>query len=178
MIHLECFSVLYGVKWRIVRILSYNFSCNRETLLDRESWFILAFLKRNEILHTASCSPLRLNDFISLTVAVLFNIFLWINTPHINNDLIFSCAFYLSHHLRNDSDYIVDIVSASFITTSFLQTMILFFRIVDVGGQRSERLKWLHCFQCVTSVIFLAALNEYDQVLYEDNNEVKSSLHL
>ncbi|XP_054164956.1 guanine nucleotide-binding protein subunit alpha-11-like [Oppia nitens] len=41
------------------------------------------------------------------------------------------------------------------------------FRVVDVGGQRSERRKWIHCFESVTSIIFLAALNEYDQTLYE-----------
>ncbi|XP_037339983.2 guanine nucleotide-binding protein subunit alpha-14-like [Pungitius pungitius] len=45
------------------------------------------------------------------------------------------------------------------------------FRMVDVGGQRSERKKWIHCFEDVTSVIFLAALSEYDQVLYENEND-------
>ncbi|XP_023682142.1 guanine nucleotide-binding protein subunit alpha-14-like [Paramormyrops kingsleyae] len=50
-----------------------------------------------------------------------------------------------------------------------LENMI--FRMVDVGGQRSERRKWIHCFEKVTSIIFLAALNEYDQVLYESRNE-------
>ncbi|KAM9841171.1 guanine nucleotide-binding protein subunit alpha-14-like [Aulostomus maculatus] len=45
------------------------------------------------------------------------------------------------------------------------------FRMVDVGGQRSERRKWIHCFENVTSIIFLAALSEYDQVLYEDKKE-------
>ncbi|KAM7392666.1 hypothetical protein PAMA_007675 [Pampus argenteus] len=54
------------------------------------------------------------------------------------------------------------------------------FRMVDVGGQRSERRKWIHCFENVTSVIFLAALSEYDQVLYEskDDNRLKESLAL
>uniref|UniRef100_A0A1A8I751 Guanine nucleotide binding protein (G protein), alpha 15 (Gq class) n=1 Tax=Nothobranchius kuhntae TaxID=321403 RepID=A0A1A8I751_NOTKU len=37
-------------------------------------------------------------------------------------------------------------------------------RIVDVGGQKSERRKWIHCFENVTSLIFLASLSEYDQV--------------
>ncbi|VDQ00148.1 unnamed protein product [Trichobilharzia regenti] len=46
------------------------------------------------------------------------------------------------------------------------------FRIVDVGGQRSERRKWIHSFENVTSIIFLVALNEYDQVLVENQNEV------
>ncbi|XP_041666911.1 guanine nucleotide-binding protein subunit alpha-14-like [Cheilinus undulatus] len=45
------------------------------------------------------------------------------------------------------------------------------FRMVDVGGQRSERRKWIHCFENVTSIIFLAALSEYDQVLYESEND-------
>jgi len=45
------------------------------------------------------------------------------------------------------------------------------FRVVDVGGQRSERRKWIHCFDCVTSVIFCASLNGYDQVLREDRSQ-------
>ncbi|CAB1319466.1 unnamed protein product [Coregonus sp. 'balchen'] len=44
-----------------------------------------------------------------------------------------------------------------------LQSVI--FRMVDVGGQRSERRKWIHCFENVTSIMFLVALSEYDQVL-------------
>ncbi|KAM8744220.1 guanine nucleotide-binding protein subunit alpha-14-like [Acanthopagrus schlegelii] len=49
------------------------------------------------------------------------------------------------------------------------------FRMVDVGGQRSERRKWIHCFENVTSIIFLAALSEYDQVLYESKNDNRLS---
>ncbi|XP_008324493.1 guanine nucleotide-binding protein G(q) subunit alpha-like [Cynoglossus semilaevis] len=45
------------------------------------------------------------------------------------------------------------------------------FRMVDVGGQRSERRKWIHCFEKVTSIIFLVALSEYDQVLIESDKE-------
>ena len=45
------------------------------------------------------------------------------------------------------------------------------FRMVDVGGQRSERRKWLHSFENVTSLIFLVALSEYDQKLLENENE-------
>ena len=42
----------------------------------------------------------------------------------------------------------------------------------DVGGQRNERKKWIHCFENVTAVIFVAALSAYDQVLYEDSSWV------
>ncbi|XP_077441972.1 guanine nucleotide-binding protein subunit alpha-14-like [Vanacampus margaritifer] len=54
------------------------------------------------------------------------------------------------------------------------------FRMVDVGGQRSERRKWIHCMDNVVSIIFLAALNEYDSVMPEDpaHNRLQESLAL
>lgn len=42
------------------------------------------------------------------------------------------------------------------------------FEMYDVGGQRNERKKWIHCFEGVTAVIFVAAISEYDQTLFED----------
>ena len=45
--------------------------------------------------------------------------------------------------------------------------------MVDVGGQRSERKKWIHYFEDVTSIIFCVALNEYDQVLLEETEQVR-----
>ncbi|XP_023699660.1 guanine nucleotide-binding protein subunit alpha-14-like [Paramormyrops kingsleyae] len=53
-------------------------------------------------------------------------------------------------------------------------------RIVDVGGQKSERRKWIHCFENVTSLIFLASLSEYDQVLEEKDtdNRMEESMAL
>lgn len=44
------------------------------------------------------------------------------------------------------------------------------FKLVDVGGQRNERKKWMHCFDGVTALLFVAAMSEYDQMLYEDEN--------
>jgi len=42
--------------------------------------------------------------------------------------------------------------------------------MVDVGGQKSERRKWIHCFQDVTSILFLVSLSGYDQCLIEDKD--------
>lgn len=41
------------------------------------------------------------------------------------------------------------------------------FEMYDVGGQRSERRKWIDCFESVDAVIFVAALSEFDQSLAE-----------
>ena len=49
--------------------------------------------------------------------------------------------------------------------------------MVDVGGQKSERRKWIHCFQDVTSILFLVSLSGYDQCLVEDKDAVRFSFH-
>lgn len=51
-------------------------------------------------------------------------------------------------------------------------------RMFDVGGQRSERKKWIHCFEGVTCIIFIAALSAYDMVLVEDDEVVSTKLGL
>jgi len=54
------------------------------------------------------------------------------------------------------------------------------FEMYDVGGQQNERRKWIHCFDEVTAVIFVAAISEFDQVMYEDStqNRLMDSLEL
>lgn len=54
------------------------------------------------------------------------------------------------------------------------------FKMFDVGGQRNERKKWIHCFENVTCVIFVAAISEYDQTLFEDEttNRITEALNL
>ncbi|KHJ93486.1 g-protein alpha subunit [Oesophagostomum dentatum] len=53
-------------------------------------------------------------------------------------------------------------------------------RVFDVGGQRSQRKKWIHCFDDAKAVIYVASLSEYDQVLLEDDstNRMQESLQL
>lgn len=49
-----------------------------------------------------------------------------------------------------------------------------------MGGQRPERLKWIQCFDNVTSVIFCVSLIEYDQLLleHEAQNRLGESIAL
>ncbi|EST08543.1 Guanine nucleotide binding protein (G-protein), alpha subunit [Kalmanozyma brasiliensis GHG001] len=41
-------------------------------------------------------------------------------------------------------------------------------KLSDQEEQRSERKKWIHCFENVAAIIFLVTISEYDQLLYED----------
>ncbi|EFP06985.1 CRE-GPA-11 protein [Caenorhabditis remanei] len=45
-------------------------------------------------------------------------------------------------------------------------------RMVDVGGQRSEQRKWIHCFDNVNGVLFIAAISDYN--LYTDDEESRT----
>jgi len=49
------------------------------------------------------------------------------------------------------------------------------FRMFDVGGQKNERRKWMHCFDNVSLIIFVVALDQYDQVMYEDSSRNRMS---
>lgn len=43
-------------------------------------------------------------------------------------------------------------------------------RIIDVGGQRGHRKKWMPHFDDVTCVIFITSLSEFNEMLWEDRN--------
>ncbi|XP_067933829.1 guanine nucleotide-binding protein G(o) subunit alpha-like [Watersipora subatra] len=77
-----------------------------------------------------------------------------------------------------------DILRTRVKTTGIVEVHFAFkktnFKLFDVGGQRSERKKWIHCFEDVTTIIFCAAMSAYDQVLHEDEttNRMQESLKL
>ncbi|KAK4054327.1 guanine nucleotide-binding protein subunit alpha [Microbotryomycetes sp. JL221] len=44
------------------------------------------------------------------------------------------------------------------------------YKCLDVGGQRSERKKWIQCFEDVKVVLFVVSISEFNQMLYEDES--------
>lgn len=71
-----------------------------------------------------------------------------------------------------------DMLQARLRTTGITETLFelgqMNFRMMDVGGQRSERKKWIHCFEGVQCLLFMVALSGYDQCLVEDQNAVST----
>ncbi|KAM6977257.1 guanine nucleotide-binding protein G(t) subunit alpha-2-like [Aplochiton taeniatus] len=103
---------------------------------------------------------------------------------HLND----STSYYLSALDRIiKPDYVPtdqDVLRSRVNTTGYVEEKFsckgLNFRMFDVGGQRSERKKWIQCFQGVNCIIFVGALSAYDMVLVEDDevNRMHESLHL
>ncbi|KAJ7154112.1 G-protein alpha subunit [Mycena filopes] len=102
--------------------------------------------------------------------------------------LMDSAAYFITAiHRLAAPDYLPteeDVLRARLQSTSITETRFnmggLSIHMFDVGGQRSERKKWIHCFESVTSIIFCTALSEYDQVLLEakGQNRMRESLVL
>uniref|UniRef100_A0A915HJD4 Guanine nucleotide-binding protein G(I) subunit alpha n=1 Tax=Romanomermis culicivorax TaxID=13658 RepID=A0A915HJD4_ROMCU len=87
-----------------------------------------------------------------------------------------SAPYYLNSLDRISQSYYIptqdDVLRTRVKTTGIVETHFtykdLHFKMFDVGGQRSERKKWIHCFEGVTAIIFCVAMSEYDMVLAED----------
>lgn len=71
-------------------------------------------------------------------------------------------------YIPNDQDILRSRIKTTGITETEFKVGELTYKLFDVGGQRSERKKWIHCFENVSALVFLVSLSEYDQVLYED----------
>jgi len=102
---------------------------------------------------------------------------------------MFDAAPYFWEHLDRvlaedyepDND---DILRCRAATTGIVHTPFVIknthFSFFDVGGQKNERKKWIHCFENVTAMLYIANLNEYNQTLVEDSsrNRLADSLAL
>ncbi|EHK99877.1 putative Guanine nucleotide-binding protein subunit alpha [Glarea lozoyensis 74030] len=83
-------------------------------------------------------------------------------------------------YMPDDQDVLRSRVKTTGITETTFIIGDLTYRMFDVGGQRSERKKWIHCFENVTTILFLVAISEYDQLLFEDEtvNRMQEALTL
>ena len=50
----------------------------------------------------------------------------------------------------------------------------MLFRIHDVGGQKSDRRKWLNLFDCVHAVAFCVSLTTYEQFCEKETEDTHS----
>ena len=101
--------------------------------------------------------------------------------PQLLSGCVFSLSYFFSDLDRLfQPDYVPteqDIVRCRARTIGITETVFQLrdheMLMVDVGGQKSERRKWIHCFQDVTSILFLVSLSGYDQCLVEDKDAVR-----
>ena len=78
----------------------------------------------------------------------------------------------LPSYIPTDQDILRSRAKTTGITETTLKVGELTYKLFDVSGQRSDRRKWLHCFENVTAIVFLVSLSDYDQMLYEDETIV------
>lgn len=99
-----------------------------------------------------------------------------------------SASYYFDHiekfaqpeYVCSDEDILKGRIKTTGITETDFTIGSSKFKVLDAGGQRSERKKWIHCFQGITAVCFVLALSEYDQMLFEDErvNRMHESIML
>ena len=106
-----------------------------------------------------------------------------------NEYQLIDCAGYYLNKLEKISEpfYVPneqDVLRTRVRTLGIVETRFILknlqFRMVDVGGQRAHRRKWIHCFEGVAAMIFCVALSGYDLTLAEDGktNRMQESLQL
>lgn len=83
-------------------------------------------------------------------------------------------------YIPTDQDLLRSRLRTTGITETLFDLGQLTYRMFDVGGQRSERKKWIHCFENVNCLLFLVAISGYDQCLVEDKdgNQMNEALML
>ncbi|XP_033095424.1 guanine nucleotide-binding protein G(s) subunit alpha-like [Anneissia japonica] len=105
-----------------------------------------------------------------------------------NEYQLIDCAKYFLDSMDRvrQPDYVPtdqDILRCRVMTTGVLvsefQIKTVKFHLLDVGGQREERIKWLQLFSDVTAMLFVVAASSYDMTLREENkNRLSEALDL
>ena len=97
------------------------------------------------------------------------------NADHLSSFFIDLDRLFTRDFLPSNQDVLRARLRTTGITETHFDLGALQYRMFDVGGQRSERKKWIHCFENVNALLFLVAISGYDQCLAEDKDGV--SIH-
>ncbi|KAK0619779.1 putative G alpha subunit 2 [Immersiella caudata] len=106
------------------------------------------------------------------------------NEYALHDNLEYFCAdldrVWDKNYMPTDQDLLRSRLRTTGITETIFDLGQLTYRMFDVGGQRSERKKWIHCFENVNCLLFLVAISGYDQCLVEDKdgNQMNEALML
>ena len=76
--------------------------------------------------------------------------------------------FIAPDYVPNEEDVIMARKRTTGVQTTEFDYATVHWSIVDVGGQRTERRKWLHCLDNVNAIIYVSNLASYARVLFED----------
>lgn len=95
--------------------------------------------------------------------------------PHLTVGSFFDSLdrLFTKEYVPSDQDILRSRLKTTGITETVFDLGALTYRMFDVGGQRSERKKWIHCFEDVNALLFLVAISGYDQCLVEDKDAVR-----
>ncbi|KAG5178373.1 GPA1, alpha subunit of a heterotrimeric G protein [Tribonema minus] len=178
--------ILYGVmtdeEKRQIRPVVYNNTLvSMKTLVDQVSiWNLDGTVVAQEAFHTVKATDEAAVIDVALGTALKA---LWVDPGILGVwerrsefQIVESVKFYFGEldrimqpdYLPSQQDVLYARVRTSGIVTERYEIDSTTFEMYDVGGQRNERKKWIHCFDDVTAVIFVSALSEYDQSLFED----------
>lgn len=143
------------------KVLSFEFEDVK--LIGTEQAEAISKLWKNEVIQKVH---IRRNEFWNLEAAPFY----------FDNVL----RFVEDGYRPNEEDCILARVRTTGIVVTEFDDGEVHFKVVDVAGQRSERKKWIHCFDDVKCLVFVVNLAGYDAVLFEDpsSNRMNESLNL